>query len=113
MRRLTLSAMVAALMVLGGAAQAQDSCHRLGDVPEAGLCGAYCGAMDCDLINDGDVFTSPQASENACRNVAASFLSLLDGVPRRDVDLVEAMSTLDFFCPDCPPGTIPPDCLPG
>ena len=104
MRRFTLSAMVASLMVLGGAAQAQDRCDILGDYTEAGLCSAYCAAMDCDLIGDGDPISSPQASEAACRNVAVSFFSFLTGVPQRDVNPVEAMDMLDNdFCSSvCP-----------
>ncbi len=46
--------MFAALMLFGGAAQAQDICDTLGDYPEAGFCDAYCVAMDCDLIGDAD-----------------------------------------------------------
>ncbi len=111
MRRFTLSAMVASLMVLGGAAQAQDRCDILGDYTEAGLCSAYCAAMDCDLIGDGDPFSSPQASEAACRNVAASFLSLLTGVSRKLVDIVAAIEILDNLCTGvetCPDGEVPP-----
>ena len=110
MHRYILSLMVAALMVLGGAAQAQDACSQLGDFPEAGLCNAYCVAMDCDLINDADPLSSPQASEAACKNVAVSFLSLHDGIPRRDVDPVAAMNTLDdeHCTGQCPGGGVPP-----
>ena len=112
MHRYTFSVMFAALMLLGGAVQAQDRCDTLGDFPEAGLCNAYCTAMGCNLINDGDPLSSPQASEAACRNVAATFLSFRDGVPRRDVDPVVAMNTLDNgFC-KCPPDTVPPNCDP-
>ena len=111
MHRITLSTMFAVLMVFGGVAQAQDSlCDNLGDYPEAGLCDAYCVAMDCDLIGDGDPLSSPQASEAACRNVAATFLSFLDGVPRREVDPVVAMDTLDDEY--CRVGCRPPDCDP-
>ena len=109
MHRFTFSIMFAALMVLGGAAQAQDfRCDNLGDFPEAGLCDAYCVAMDCDLINDWDPLSSPQASEAACRNVAATFLSFLTGVPRREVDPVVAMDTLDNEYCACPGGEVPP-----
>ncbi len=109
MHKFTLSAMVASLMVLGGAVQAQSLCETLGDSPAVGLCNAYCVHMDCDLINDGDPFSSPQASEAACRNVAASFLSLHTGVSRTLVDIVAAIKILDGFCTvTCPDGEVPP-----
>lgn len=111
MRRLILVPIFAALMVLGGAAQAQDIC----DDPffelfpaEVGLCRAYCTHMECDLINDGDPLSAPQASANACGNVAVSFFALLDGVKRGDVDLGAAVTELDVSF--CDPDSCPPNC---
>lgn len=38
-----------------------------------GWCNAYCEAMDCDLANDGDPLTEPNASAAACRKVRTRF----------------------------------------
>ncbi len=114
MHRFTLVPMMfASLMVLSGAAQAQDKCDdpNLGLFPaEVSMCQAYCTHMDCDNINDGDPLSSPQASQNACGNVAVSLIAIVEGIARRDVDPVEAMSTLDdVYCPElCPDGSLPP-----
>ncbi len=39
----------------------------LGDFPEPGLCAAYFGAMDCELINDDDPspWTAARGSERS------------------------------------------------
>ena len=34
-----------------------------------GLCNAFCEAMDCELENDGDPLTEPNASSTACNRV--------------------------------------------
>jgi len=39
-----------------------------------GLCSAYCEAMDCDLANDGDPNTSPNASNTACGNIRDKYM---------------------------------------
>jgi hypothetical protein len=38
-----------------------------------GLCNAYCEAMDCELANDSDPFTEPNASATACSKVRTKF----------------------------------------
>lgn len=38
-----------------------------------GWCNAYCEAMDCELANDGDPLTTPNASANACNKVRTKF----------------------------------------
>lgn len=38
-----------------------------------GWCNAYCEAMDCELANDGDPLTEPNASANACGKVRSKF----------------------------------------
>src|SRR6478672_895424 len=38
-----------------------------------GHCNAYCEAMDCDLANDGDPSTNPNASATACSKVRSKF----------------------------------------
>jgi len=38
-----------------------------------GWCTAYCEAMDCDLANDGDPLTEPNASAAACGQVLTRF----------------------------------------
>ena len=99
MHRYILSVTVASLMMLGGAAQADDICSGLGDFPESGLCDAYCVAMDCDLLDDDNESTSPQASEAACEQVAISFYSFLEGIPRSQVVPEHAICILDNnFC---------------
>ncbi|MCA9651021.1 MAG: hypothetical protein H6712_24690 [Myxococcales bacterium] len=44
-----------------------------------GLCNAYCEAMDCELANDGDPSTEPNASAQACSQVASKFDQVSDG----------------------------------
>ena len=41
-----------------------------------GLCNAYCEAMDCELLDDGDEFTSPNASATACLKVKDNFIKI-------------------------------------
>ncbi len=41
-----------------------------------GLCNAYCEAMDCELLDDGDESTSPNASEKACLRVKNNFIKI-------------------------------------
>lgn len=41
-----------------------------------GLCNAYCEAMDCELLDDGDDFTNPNASVNACMKVKDNFMKI-------------------------------------
>lgn len=41
-----------------------------------GLCNAYCEAMDCELLNDGDDDTWPKASVAACLRVKANFIKV-------------------------------------
>jgi hypothetical protein len=38
-----------------------------------GWCNAYCEAMDCELANDGDPLTEPNASATACSKVRTKF----------------------------------------
>jgi hypothetical protein len=38
-----------------------------------GHCNAYCEAMDCELANDSDPATTPNASANACAKVRGKF----------------------------------------
>jgi hypothetical protein len=41
-----------------------------------GLCNAYCEAMDCELLDDGDELTSPNASATACLKVKDNFIKI-------------------------------------
>ncbi|MCP3961581.1 MAG: hypothetical protein GY719_27380 [bacterium] len=47
--------------------------------PAFGLCNAYCEAMDCELANDGDPNTNPNANERACERVLARFVDATNG----------------------------------
>ena len=48
-----------------------------------GLCNAYCEAMDCELLDDGDDTTFPNASEQACLQVKDSFIRITGEVMKR------------------------------
>ena len=41
-----------------------------------GLCNAYCEAMDCELLGDGDPNTNPNASATACNKVKDKYIQL-------------------------------------
>lgn len=41
-----------------------------------GLCNAYCEAMDCELLDDGDDETWPNASTTACLRVKVNFIKV-------------------------------------
>ncbi len=55
-----------------------------------GLCNAYCEAMDCELLDDGDPFTFPNASAQACLKVKDNFIKIT--------------GQASLPCDICPPG---------
>ena len=108
--RTLLGALVGAgISFTAGPVLANDNCDnpRFGLFPgEVGMCRAYCSHLDCDNIFDGDPLSSPQASQNACINIAISFMSMVLDLKRWEIDPVDAIVTLDSN--HCIAGCIPP-----
>lgn len=65
-----------------------------------GTCNAYCEAMDCELLTDGNPETSPNASEKACMRVKANFVKKT------------GIETLPCEVEDCPVGELGCPCFP-
>ena len=93
-----------------------------------GLCNAYCEAMDCELLDDGDPETSPSASPKACYRVKNNFIKVTGEVPpcdcppdngqlgcpcEADLDCLDELSCDDGICMPggCPPGDLGCPCI--
>ncbi len=94
LRHTTLCAFVVFIMVLGAAyAQTpeEDVCGEYTD-NAWGLCNAFCTAMDCD----GE---EPNASGQACGQVAANFIRATDG---KSLPCIESAAPTDTQAGSCP-----------
>lgn len=82
---LTMAVLAALAALSAGTAYAQtpdgqtpaeeEVCNELSGAA-FGLCNAYCEAMDCELLDDGDDSTWPSASEKACLKVKDNFIKI-------------------------------------
>ncbi len=73
-----------------------------------GLCNAYCEAMDCELANDSNPNTEPNASATACSKVRSKFQNITGrdipcevscpctSIPEFNAQLAGANSCIDF-----------------
>ena len=128
-----LLTLAAVMLLSGGATYAQTAdgqtpaeevvCDHLSGAAY-GLCTAYCEAMDCELLDDGDDTTSPNASEKACLRVKNNFIkitgeaSLPCDICPPDAGQEGCPCTSDFDCAGdltCDAGlcTTPEQCPPG